>query len=331
MTEILKANSVGIDKAVRFLKAGELVAFPTETVYGLGAPATDSAAVRAVFQAKGRPSDNPLIVHVSNLSMVERYAKKIPKVFYQLVEQFWPGSLTLILEAKNLPDEVTAGLSTVAFRMPDSQLTLNLIEQLGTPIVGPSANTSGKPSPTKAAHVFHDLDGKISAILDGGSAKIGVESTVVDLTGKTPLILRPGKVTLSDLKVILPKLEYDRHLISDEEIPKAPGMKYQHYSPSVSVFMVTGAEISRIPDQADLAIVADESFLSNFRHAHTFVLSNNQSIEMATRNLYQALRQFDQSGISAIFVEVYAGENARAYMNRLQKASGGKSFTDFHI
>lgn len=329
MTEILKANSAGIDRAVHLLKNGKLVAFPTETVYGLGALATNSEAVKAVFQAKGRPSDNPLIVHVANIEMVERYAKNIPKVFYQLVAQFWPGSLTLILEARDLPDEVTAGLSSVAFRMPDSELTLDLIEQLGTPIVGPSANTSGKPSPTQAAHVYHDLNGKIAAILDGGTAEVGVESTVVDLTGRTSLILRPGKVTLSDLKVILPELQYDGHLVSDEEVPKSPGMKYQHYSPSVPVFMVNQSEIAKLADQADLAIVADASLLLEFKQAKTFELSKKHSIEMATHNLYQALRQFDQSEIAAIFVEVFEGENATAYMNRLQKASGGKRIVDY--
>lgn len=329
MTEILKANSAGIDRAVHLLNNGELVAFPTETVYGLGALADDAQAVAAVFQAKGRPNDNPLIVHVSNLAMVEHYAQHIPNVFYQLVDQFWPGSLTLILEAKNLPDEVTAGLSTVAFRMPDSELTLDLIEQLGLPIVGPSANTSGKPSPTQAAHVYHDLNGKISAILDGGTAEVGVESTVVDLTGSIPLILRPGKITQSDLRAILPTLKYDAHLISAEEVPKAPGMKYQHYSPNVPVFMVAKDEISQITDQANLAIVADESDLINFKQAKIFELSKEYSIEMATHNLYQALRQFDQPEVSAIFVEVFEGENATAYMNRLQKASGGKRLVDY--
>lgn len=330
MTEILKSDKDGIEKAANLLKNDELVAFPTETVYGLGAVATNDMAIKQVFKAKGRPSDNPLIVHVADIATVEKFAENIPESFYQLIEAFWPGSLTLILEATQLPKSVTAGLKTAAFRMPDSKITLELIKTLGMPIVGPSANTSGRPSPTEAEHVYHDLNGKIAAILDGGQTRVGIESTVVDLTGKEPLILRPGAVTLEDLQEILPTIAYDQHLVVESEIPKAPGMKYQHYAPKVPVYMVDLAEISNVPDIKSIAVLCDSKFASDFKYAPVFKLTENNDIKLATHHLYRALREMDQSKFTAIFVQTFATKEAISYMNRLNKASGGKRFDDYN-
>ncbi|MDR1567310.1 MAG: threonylcarbamoyl-AMP synthase [Streptococcaceae bacterium] len=321
MTEILLANDVGILRAAKLLKAGELVSFPTETVYGLGALALNKQAVSEVFRAKGRPNDNPLILHVSNIAMVERFTKQVPEVFYRLAAAFWPGSLTMILRAKDLPKEVTAGLETAAFRTPDNEVTLRLIEALGEPIVGPSANTSGKPSPTEAAHVYHDLKDKIAAILDGGRSVVGVESTVLDLTNTPPLILRPGQVSLKELQVFLPDLAYDKHLIAENETPKAPGMKYRHYAPDVPVYMVEKSDFSTISDQKEIAIVADSALLQRFKKAQVFELTQNDDVKLATRNLYRALRSFDRPELKAIYVQTFSGVGSAAYMNRLKKAS----------
>lgn len=215
-----------ITTAAATLRAGELVAFPTETVYGLGADATNEAAVKKVYQAKGRPSDNPLIVHVNSVAMVEQYAAEIPAAARQLMAHFWPGSLTIILKIKPgvLSKTVTGGLSTVAFRYPDCDPTLALIKEAGVPLVGPSANTSGKPSPTTAQHVYHDLAGKIAGILDNGPTRVGVESTVLDLSTAQPVILRPGAVTQADIEAVIGSIELNHHQVKQDETPKAPGM-----------------------------------------------------------------------------------------------------------
>ena len=237
-TRIFKLNE--IDQAAQAIKDGQLVAFPTETVYGLGADATNEAAVKNVYLAKGRPSDNPLIVHVASIEMVERYAAEIPNSARQLMKAFWPGSLTIILKIKpgSLSKTVTGGLATVAFRYPDCQPTLDLILKAGVPIVGPSANTSGKPSPTTAQHVFHDLNGKIFGILDNGPTRVGVESTVLDLSTPQPAILRPGAVTKAQIESVIGSIDLDQHHVGTNETPKAPGMKYRHYAPGVPVAIV---------------------------------------------------------------------------------------------
>ncbi|MDE6555263.1 MAG: threonylcarbamoyl-AMP synthase, partial [Lactobacillus sp.] len=238
-------NKEQIPEAVEFLKKGELVAFPTETVYGLGALATNEKAVKGVYAAKGRPSDNPLIVTVSDEKMMENYVNEVPERAKKLIKHFWPGPLTIILFVKkgSLPNAVTGGLPTAAFRCPDDEMTHDLISELGKPIVGPSANTSTKPSPTTAEHVYHDLKGKIAGIIDNGPTEIGLESTIVDLSVETPTVLRPGEITPEEISSVLgEEVLMNKGTTQTKGVPKAPGMKYRHYAPSAPVFIVDKEE-----------------------------------------------------------------------------------------
>ena len=237
-----------IEEAARVLKAGGLVAFPTETVYGLGGNGLSRDAARKIYAAKGRPSDNPLILHVSKIEEVNPLVESIPEKAKLLMESFWPGPLTLILKKSEIvPRESTGGLDTVALRCPDNALSLALIEKAGFPIAGPSANLSGSPSPTEASHVYHDLAGRIEGILDDGAVGIGVESTILDMSGDVPTLLRPGAITLEDLTEVLgEKPEVDPTLVGkkmeDGFIPKAPGMKYRHYAPKAEMILFCAVE-----------------------------------------------------------------------------------------
>ena len=237
-----------IEEAAQILKAGGLVAFPTETVYGLGGNGLDKEAARKIYAAKGRPSDNPLILHVSKMEEVYPLVENVPEKAKRLMESFWPGPLTLILKkSKIVPLESTGGLDTVAIRCPDNALTLELIERAGLPVAGPSANLSGSPSPTEASHVYHDLSGRIEGILDDGAVGIGVESTILDMSMETPTLLRPGAITLEDLTEVLgEKPEIDPTLLGkkmeDGFIPKAPGMKYRHYAPKAEMILFCSLE-----------------------------------------------------------------------------------------
>ena len=237
-----------IEEAAQILKAGGLVAFPTETVYGLGGNGLDKKAARKIYAAKGRPSDNPLILHVSKMEEVYPLVESVPEKAKRLMESFWPGRLTLILKkSKIVPLESTGGLDTVAIRCPDNALTLELIERAGLPVAGPSANLSGSPSPTEASHVYHDLSGRIEGILDDGAVGIGVESTILDMSTETPTLLRPGAITLEDLTDVLgEKPEIDPTLLGkkmeDGFIPKAPGMKYRHYAPKAEMILFCSLE-----------------------------------------------------------------------------------------
>ena len=238
-TEIYHADT--INEAAKQIQAGQLIAFPTETVYGLGADATNEVAVKQVYVAKGRPSDNPLIVHVADVETVEKYAQPLSEKTRLLMKTFWPGPLTIILQLKPdaLSKSVTGGLATAAFRNPRNQATLDLIRKAGVPIVGPSANTSGKPSPTEAKHIYHDLQGKIAGILDDGPTQIGVESTVLDMSGDVPTVLRPGGVSEEKLEAVIGTVRSDHHKVGKDEVPKAPGMKYKHYAPNAQVLIVS--------------------------------------------------------------------------------------------
>ena len=237
-----------IEEAAQILKAGGLVAFPTETVYGLGGNGLDKEAARKIYAAKGRPSDNPLILHVSKMEEVYPLVENVPEKAKRLMESFWPGPLTLILKkSKIVPLESTGGLDTVAIRCPDNALTLELIERAGLPVAGPSANLSGSPSPTEASHVYHDLSGRIEGILDDGAVGIGGESTILDMRTETPTLLRPGAITLEDLTDVLgEKPEIDPTLLGkkmeDGFIPKAPGMKYRHYAPKAEMVLFCSLE-----------------------------------------------------------------------------------------
>ncbi|WP_099974600.1 L-threonylcarbamoyladenylate synthase [Lactobacillus terrae] len=331
MTEILTSSE--IDKAVSLLDSGQLVSFPTETVYGLGADATNEDAVKNVYLAKGRPSDNPLIVHVSSPDMVFEYAdENYSDQVRELMDNFWPGPLTIIFPIKRdrLSSSVTGGLDTAAFRMPDNQLTLSLIDKLGRPIVGPSANTSGKPSPTLAEHVYHDLNGKIAAILDDGPTVIGVESTVLDMSTDVPTILRPGMITVDDLGKYLPVVSSDHHKVGQKEIPKAPGMKYTHYSPNAEVIIVDNKDDFSMAmaeySNDSVGIMATDDLLSNIKNADlTFSLGND--IYSATRNLYAGLRYLDNKKVKYILAQGFSDDNINeAYNNRLEKSAGQKHY-----
>lgn len=323
-----------IDAAVKLLAAGDLVAFPTETVYGLGALATNEESVKKVYQAKGRPSDNPLIVTVADKEMMAKYAKSIPQRAIKLINYFWPGPLTILLYVKpqSLPRAVTGGLDTVAFRCPDDKLTHELIAKLGRPIVGPSANTSTKPSPTTAQHVYHDLNGKIAGIIDGGPTEVGLESTIIDLSVETPVVLRPGAITPEELSHVLgEKVLINSGKTSEQEIPKAPGMKYRHYAPSAAVVVVDDEQdFTKITYDKSIAVMALGAVLKkiNLSAENKFDLGND--LKDADHNLFAGLRYFDdRPEIKQIFVQGFHGsEDTLAYMNRLNKAAGGHHFQE---
>ena len=254
-----------IEEAAQILKAGGLVAFPTETVYGLGGNGLDKEAARKIYAAKGRPSDNPLILHVSKMEEVYPLVENVPEKAKRLMESFWPGPLTLILKkSKIVPLESTGGLDTVAIRCPDNALTLELIERAGLPVAGPSANLSGSPSPTEASHVYHDLSGRIEGILDDGAVGIGVESTILDMSTETPTLLRPGAITLEDLTDVLgEKPEIDPTLLGkkmeDGFIPKAPGMKYRHYAPKAEMILFITSTVRKACDTSFCSLEEKES------------------------------------------------------------------------
>ncbi|MBI0022103.1 L-threonylcarbamoyladenylate synthase [Lactobacillus sp. W8172] len=321
-----------IDEAVKLLAAGKLVAFPTETVYGLGAIATNEKAVKSVYAAKGRPSDNPLIVTVSDEAMVSDYAKEIPERAQKLMKHFWPGPLTILLFVKPsaLPKAVTGGLDTVAFRCPDDKLTHDLISKLGYPIVGPSANTSTKPSPTTAQHVYHDLNGKIAGIIDGGPTRVGLESTIIDLSVETPVVLRPGEITPQELSEVLgEKVLINSGQVEDQGVPKAPGMKYRHYAPSEPVIIVDDtSDFAKIEFNEHTGVAALDSVLVGLNVPEQNKFSLGKNLVDADHNLFGALRYFDdKQSIDQIYVQGFSGSEATlAYMNRLNKAAAENHF-----
>lgn len=330
-TKILKKNQ--LDEAVDLLRQGQLVAFPTETVYGLGALATNEKAVKGVYAAKGRPSDNPLIVTVSDAEMMKNYAQEVPARAQKLIEHFWPGPLTLLLLVKpgSLPQAVTGGLKTVAFRCPDDQLTHDLISKLGKPIVGPSANTSTKPSPTTSEHVYHDLKGKIAAIIDGGPTRVGLESTIIDLSVAQPVVLRPGEITPDELSSVLgEQVLINTGKVSDNMVPKAPGMKYRHYAPAAPVTVVDRAQdFARLKLTATDGVAALSEVIADVDLPVKNKFNLGADLTAANHNLFNALRYFDnQQQIKQIYVQgINQGQASYAYMNRLNKAAAGKHFT----
>ena len=330
-------NSENYAQAVEFLNNGEVVAFPTETVYGLGAVATEEDAVKKIFAAKGRPSDNPLIVHIGTKEEVAIYAQNIPDVAKKCMDAFWPGPLTLILQAKPniLAPSVMPGRETVGIRMPDHPVARKLLQTLGKPLAAPSANRSGKPSPTKASHVYEDLAGIIPCILDGGMTGIGVESTVLDVTLEQPVILRPGGVTKEMLEeVIGPVLEPNFEQQKLESTPKAPGMKYTHYAPDAPVYLiepneqVVSAAIQHLQQlNHQVALLAPQSF-ENLEADYYFSLGANKEIEQMSATLYDALRACDKTNATVILATATSKKGVgTAIMNRLEKAAGGKWYS----
>ena len=321
-----------LEEAARLLAENELVAFPTETVYGLGANAKQDEAVSKIYKAKGRPSDNPLIVHVSNQKQLGQFVAEIPEVARKLMDAFWPGPLTFVLKSKEgaLSSVATAGLDTVAVRMPDHPVALALIEASGLPIAAPSANLSGKPSPTSAKHVADDLTGRIAGIVDGGATGIGVESTVLDCTEPIPVILRPGGITKEEIEEVAGKVREDAALHHDNAEPKSPGMKYTHYSPEAPFVLVEGTPgfLQSLVDKerkAGKKVGVMATSETSGTYEADVVLTCGQRSDMATvaAKLYEALRQFDENSVDVIFGEVFPRRGlGDAVMNRLMKAAG---------
>lgn len=320
-TRVLREN--GIDEAVRLLKAGEVVAVPTETVYGLGADARNARAVEKVFEAKGRPSDNPLIVHIASMDMLKGVAVSVPDVAYKLFARFSPGPLTVVLKkAGGIPAITTGGLSTVGVRIPNHPLTLKLIERANIPLAAPSANTSGHVSPTKAVHVHDDLDGKIPLILDGGECTVGVESTIVDLTTKPPRILRAGGITEKELRIILPDVVVGK---VDDGKALAPGMKYAHYRPRCEAKLVRNIEeaVAVANDSGEATyILGEKSFFMGKSVAMATVLGENAT--ECQKNLYGMLRMLEKKAKLILIQEFAECAENRALINRIQKATGGE-------
>ncbi|AGT33736.1 MULTISPECIES: L-threonylcarbamoyladenylate synthase [Geobacillus] len=323
-----------IQEAAEWLRAGEVVAFPTETVYGLGADAANTAAVGKIFAAKGRPSDNPLIVHVANVAQVEAIAAAIPPVAKTLMERFWPGPLTLVLpkRAGTVSERVTANLPTVAVRMPDHPLALALIEASGLALAAPSANRSGKPSPTTAAHVLADLNGRIAGVIDGGPTGIGVESTVLDCSGEVPTILRPGGVTKEALSEAVGRVEEAVGMGDEQTAPKAPGMKYTHYAPKAPLSIVSGPPslLQQLVDESraggkTVGVLTTEENKSRYAADVVLACGTRRELETVAHRLYDTLRRFDETGVDLIYSEAFPEEGIGvAIMNRLKKAAGGR-------
>lgn len=342
-TQIISIDPACIDQeklveAAAILKKGGTVAFPTETVYGLGANALDQEAVAKIFEAKGRPSDNPLIVHIADFNDIEPLVKKIPSVARKLAEQFWPGPLTLIFpKSDRVPKLITAGLDTVAIRMPAHNIARSLIALAGVPIAAPSANLSGKPSPTRAAHVIEDLMGRVDVIISGGGCLVGLESTVLDISGKVPTILRPGGVTLEALKEALGEVILDPALegkLDNHVVPKAPGMKYTHYAPNAEMMIVDGAAelviekietLRKVKEQEGLqvGIMATEETKDHYKASCVLSMGSRQQPETIGAKLFDTLRKFDEMGVDIILAESICREGVgHAVMNRMLKAAG---------
>jgi len=336
-TQVFRTDSHNVQEILRtcgkIIKQGGTVAFPTETVYGVGADALNSEAVRKIFIAKGRPADNPLIVHISTEAQLREIAQDIPETAFTLMNAFWPGPLTLILNKKAVvPEITTCGLDTIAVRMPDNPLALGLIEESGTPIAAPSANLSGRPSPTTAAHVIADLDGKIDAIIDGGPAIIGVESTVLDLTSEIPELLRPGGISVEEIREHVGEVLVCDSLKGD--VVKSPGMKYTHYSPEASMVLVLGNcisvadKISELVSDYQLAgkrvgLLVTRETAEEVSSDHLFILGSRNDVSEIARNLFAGLRHLDQQNLDVIIADGGLKDEGvgAAVINRLRKAA----------
>ena len=321
--------------AAEIIRSGGLVAIPTETVYGLGANGLDENAVAKIFEAKGRPQDNPLILHVADASDMERFCHSIPEAAYALAKEFWPGPLTMVLPAKDIvPKRTTAGLSTVAVRCPDCDVTRKIIRLSGVPVAAPSANISGKPSTTTAEHVRHDHDGRIDAIVDGGACRVGVESTIVDLTEDRPRLLRPGGITPEQLTAVLGDLVVDKAVtarIDQDEVVKAPGMKYRHYAPQSEVVIVAGsrekaAAYIRSHFRNGDRVLCFEEELPLYKDCAPLAYGREADAATLSAGLFAALRELDDPDVQKVYARCPEGGGvAYAVQNRLKKAAA------FHI
>ena len=332
-------DAKSLTEAGRIIREGGLVAFPTETVYGLGGDALNPASSRKIYAAKGRPSDNPLIVHIANTEDLEPITADIPEAGRKLADAFWPGPLTMIFrKSEKVPKETTGGLDTVAVRMPSDPVALAFIREAGGYVAAPSANLSGKPSPTSAKYVIQDMDGRIEMILDGGDVEIGLESTIVDLTEETPTILRPGYVTKAMLEQVLGTVDADRTMMEKDTgvAPKAPGMKYRHYAPKGDLVIVEGDSacvVDYINEQTGLlekqgekvAVIGTEETKMLYHAEIVKSVGSRNREETIAHTLYRVLREFDDMDVTRIFSESFDTTGmGQAIMNRLLKAAGHK-------
>jgi L-threonylcarbamoyladenylate synthase len=344
-TKVIKIDQQNIDEtameeAAKWIRNNELVAFPTETVYGLGANGLEPLASAKIYAAKGRPSDNPLILHISNMSELERLVEEIPETARKAAAAFWPGPMTMILKKSAIvPTQTTGGLSTVAIRMPDHPIALALIEKSGCPIAAPSANTSGRPSPTRAEHVFEDMNGKIPCILDGGMVGIGIESTIIDFSEEKPMILRPGFITPEMFEEVLGMpVGIDPAVMQDPRTkkvaPKAPGMKYKHYAPKAEMILVSGEDenvvdyvnrqiVKEHQESRRVGVIATDETAPAYKGDVVMSIGTKTSDSTIAYHLYDVLRKFDHEEVDIIYSQVFeTGENGFAIMNRLTKAAG---------
>jgi L-threonylcarbamoyladenylate synthase len=321
-------------QASLWIKQNEVVALPTETVYGLAGNAQSDHAIARIFEAKGRPSDNPLIVHISDRKQLKGLVSSIPENAEKLMNAFWPGPLTIVLpKGEEVSEKVTAGLSTVAVRMPNHAIALAVIEASGVPLAAPSANLSGKPSPTTANHVYEDLKGKIPGIVDGGSTGVGVESTVVECTDETVTILRPGGVTFEDLERVIGtgNVTIDPGIQNETLAPRSPGMKYTHYAPDAPFVLVDGSPefLQQLVDKERAAgkkigILTTDERVDFYRADCVIPAGRRENPETVAQHLYEALRSFNEAGVDQIFGEVFPKTGVGvAIMNRLEKSAGG--------
>ena len=333
----LRLNPNEIDKAAEMIKSGGLVGIPTETVYGLGANGLDPKAVEHIFLAKGRPQDNPLILHIPDASWLERYCQDIPEDAWRLAKRFWPGPLTMILRRRPVvPDVVTAGLDTVGMRCPAHSMCRAIIERAGVPVAAPSGNRSGKPSPTTVQHMLDDMDGRIDAVLDGGDCQVGVESTIIDLTCTPPRMLRPGGIPLEELKDVLAEVELDPAVtrqLEEGERPRAPGMKYRHYAPKAPVTVVRGDPqdtaqyiLDHVTDSYWEGVICFDEYAHWFQDHPVERLGGSLDGFEHARRLFRALRAMDDDSVKHIWAQCPGTTGmGLAVVNRLSKAAG------FHI
>ncbi|ASK62073.1 threonylcarbamoyl-AMP synthase [Virgibacillus phasianinus] len=326
----VQINNKEIREAAEFLRNGMTVAFPTETVYGLGADATSEDAVAKIFAAKGRPADNPLIAHVATKKQLTALVDNLPEKAETLMDVFSPGPITFVLPSNGTcADNVTAGLSTIGVRIPEHPVALQLLREADIPVAAPSANISGKPSPTTADHVWTDLNSKINGLLDGGPTGVGLESTVIDCTGEIPIILRPGGITLEQIEEVVGEVHVDKPQTNRTDKPKAPGMKYTHYAPEAPLWLVEGS-VDKLQEIIDIernngrkvGVMASDETAEMLRADEKIQLGKQGNLAEVAINLYNALRTFKNGNIDLIICEAFPEENiGQAIMNRLKKAA----------
>ena len=330
-------NENEIKKMAEILKKGETVIFPTETVYGLGANALDGEAAKKIYEAKGRPSDNPLIVHIAHKNEIENITEGVTEKARMVIDKFWPGPITVILNKKNIiPDVTSGGLDTVAVRMPSNKIANALIDAAGIPIAAPSANISGRPSPTRAEHVYNEMNGRVSGIIMGGDCNFGLESTVVDFTGEFPMILRPGSITREMLQEVVGSVDLDPSLEKKEDNikAKAPGMKYKHYSPKADVYIIRGEKKNTAEKMNELSKANSEKGIKTGiicmsdiaeKVGADEIIDLGDTYEKVGANLFDALIQMDERGADVVYSEAFSTEGVgQAIMNRLLKSAAYK-------